>query len=72
MYAESSRGEKKNTFMLPCRQCSKFLPEGSSVNRENPMWDGFLIPVSWFSLWMNSSTVEEPSKPTTCNEKGAN
>lgn len=28
------------------------------------------MPVSWFSRWRNSSTVEEPSKPTTCRERG--
>lgn len=35
------------------------------MKRAKPDWDGFLMPVSWFSRWRNSSTVEEPSKPTT-------
>lgn len=55
-----------STLTLPCRQCSRSLPEGSSVKRAKPEWDDFLMPVSWFSCWRNSSTVEEPSKPTTC------
>lgn len=57
---------KAITLTLPCRQCSRSLPEGSSVKRAKPEWDDFLMPVSWFSRWRNSSTVEEPSKPTTC------
>lgn len=35
------------------------------MKRAKPDWEGFLMPVSWFSRWRNSSTVEEPSKPTT-------
>lgn len=57
------------TLMLPCRQCSRSLPEGSSVKRAKPEWDDFLMPVSWFRRWRNSSTVEEPSKPTTCTRE---
>lgn len=54
------------TLMLPCKECSRSLPEGSSVKRAKPERAGFLMPVSWFSRWRNSSTVEEPSKLTTC------
>lgn len=59
------------TLMLPCRQCSRSLPEGSSVKRAKPEWEDFLMPVSWFRRWRNSSTVEEPSKPTTCVGEGS-
>ena len=54
---------------LPCRQCSRSRPEGSSVKRAKPEWDDVLMPASWFSRWRNSSTVDEPSKPTTCRER---
>lgn len=40
------------------------------MKRAKPEWEDFLMPVSWFSRWRNSSTVEEPSKPTTCRERG--
>ena len=55
---------------LPCRQCSRSLPAGSSVKRAKPEREDFLMPISWFNRWRNSSTVEEPSKPTTCRERG--
>lgn len=51
------------------RQCSRSLPDGSSEKRLNPVSWGFLMPIRWFSLWRNSSTVVEPSKPTTCMSK---
>lgn len=63
-------GREAVTLMLPCRQCSRSLPEGSSVKRAKPEWEDFLMPVSWFRRWRNSSTVEEPSKPTTCTGEG--
>lgn len=52
-----------------CRQCSRSLPDGSSVKRANPDSWGFLIPILWFSVWRNSSTVVEPSKPTTSRRR---
>lgn len=57
------------TLILPCRQCSRSLPEGSSMKRAKPECEDFLMPISWFSRCRNSSTVEEPSKPTTCGER---
>lgn len=56
-----------HTFTLAdgCRQCSRSLPNGSSVKRAKPDSWGFLTPILWFSVLRNSSTVVEPSKPTT-------
>lgn len=65
------KSRKAVTLTLPCRQCSRSLPQGSSVKRAKPEWDDFLMPVSWFSRWRNSSTVEEPSKPTTCRREAS-
>ena len=53
-----------------CRQCSRSLPEGSSVKRVKPDSWGFLMTILWFSVLRNSSTVVEPSNPTTCRTQG--
>jgi len=51
--------------LLGCRQCSRSLPDGSSVKRAKPEICGFLMPALWFTVFRNSCTVVEPSKPTT-------
>lgn len=53
------------TLVAGWRQCSRSFPEGSSVKRAKPESWGFLIPALWFSVFTNSSTVVDPSNPTT-------
>ena len=53
------------TLVLGSNQCSSSFSMGSSLNNANPDWLTSRHPISWLSVTKNSSTVVEPSKPTT-------
>lgn len=57
------------TLAVFWRQCSNVLSIGSSLKRAKPEWVESRIPASSFTVWINSSTVVEPSKPTTYSKQ---
>ena len=58
-----------NTLHLGSSQCSSSFSIGSSLNKANPDWLTSRHPISWFKVTINSSTVVEPSNPTTFMHK---